>query len=222
MPRDFQAPFTLPPGATEVVCVRHGSSAAADGLLDGRSDPPLSPRGLAQAEAVAQRLGRISAAGLFVTPLRRTAQTAAPLAVRLQLEPVVIADLREVHLGAWEGQFAARFRERDPLSEQILATGRWDVIPEAEDMDAFSARVRAGMEAIADAVGPDATAVAVLHGGVIAEAFRQAADSRPFAFLYAENASVSRLLRLPSGRWAIGSFNDISHLAAPAEAKAEA
>lgn len=218
MPRDFQAPFTLPAGATEVVCVRHGSSQAAERAGDG--DPPLSPRGHAQAEAVARRLGTVAAAGLFVTPLRRTAQTAAPLAARLGLDPVVIADLREVHLGTWEGQFAARFRERDPLSDRILATGRWDVIPDAEDMDAFAARVRAGMETIAAAAGPDATAIAVLHGGVIAEAFRQAADSLPFAFLYAENGSVSRLLRLPSGRWAIGSFNDISHLVPPAEGEA--
>lgn len=220
MPRDFQAPFTLPAGATEVVCVRHGSSAHVEGPPGEHADPPLSPRGLAQAEAVAHRLGGTPAAGLFVTPLRRTAQTAAPLAARLGLEPVVIAELREVHLGAWEGQFGARFRERDPLSERILATGRWDVIPDAEDMDAFSARVRAGMDAVAAAVGPDAIAIAVLHGGVIAEAFRQAAGSLPFAFLYAENASVSRLLRLPSGRWAVGSFNDISHLTAPAEVEA--
>jgi len=220
MPRDFQAPFTLPAGATEVVCVRHGSSAATDGVRDDHSDPPLSPRGLAQAEAVARRLGEVPAAGLFVTPLRRTAQTAAPLAARLGLDPVVIAELREVHLGAWEGQFAARFRDRDPISERILATGRWDAIPDAEDMDRFSARVRAGMDAIAAAVGPDATAIAVLHGGVIAEAFRQAAGSLPFAFLYAENASVSRLLRLASGRWAVGSFNDISHLTALAEVEA--
>jgi 2,3-bisphosphoglycerate-dependent phosphoglycerate mutase len=215
MPRDFQAPFTLPAGATEVVCVRHGSSSHDDpGLVDGHSDPELSPRGLLQAEAVADRLGATAAAALFVTPLRRTAQTAAPLAQRLGLAPAVVADLREIHLGQWEGQFAARFARRDPLSDEVLATGRWDVIPDAEDMDGFSARVAAGMTAIADAVGPDATAIAVLHGGVIAEAFRQATGSMPFAFLYAENASISRLMRLPSGRWALRSFNDIAHLAA--------
>jgi probable phosphoglycerate mutase len=214
MPRDFQAPFTLPAGATEIVCVRHGSSAEADGLVDGHSDPALSARGLIQAEAVAARLGTAGAAGLFVTPLRRTAQTAAPLAERLGLEPVVVGDLREVHLGAWEGQFSARMRDHDPISDEILAAGRWDVIPEAEDMDGFSARVRRGIDQIADAVGSDATAIAVLHGGVIAEACRQATGSLPFAFLYAENGSVTRLLRLASGRWALGSFNDISHLAA--------
>ena len=214
MPRDFQAPFTLPAGASEIVCVRHGSSAEADGLVDGHSDPALSARGRAQAEAVATRLGGADAAGLFVTPLRRTAQTAAPLAARLGLEPVVVRDLREVHLGVWEGQFSARMRGRDPISDEILAAGRWDVIPEAEDMDEFGARVHSGIESIADAVGPDRTAIAVMHGGVIAEACRQATGSLPFAFLYAENASVSRLLRLASGRWALRSFNDISHLEA--------
>jgi probable phosphoglycerate mutase len=214
MPRDFQAPFTLPAGATEVVCVRHGSSAEADGLVDGHSDPALSARGLVQAQAVAARLGATPCAALFVTPLRRTAQTAAPLAQRVGLAPIVVRDLREVHLGVWEGQFSARMRGRDPISDEILATGRWDVIPEAEDMDAFATRVHAGMEQIAATVGPDATAIAVMHGGVIAEACRQATGSLPFAFLYAENASISRLMRLASGRWALRSFNDISHLAA--------
>jgi probable phosphoglycerate mutase len=214
MPRDFQAPFTLPAGASEIVCVRHGSSAEAGDHLDGHADPELSPRGRVQAEAVAERLGRMAATALFVTPLRRTAQTAAPLAERLGLVPIVVGDLREVHLGSWEGQFTARMKERDPISVDVLAAGRWDVIPDAEDMDLFSQRVLGGLEQITRTVGPDATAIAVLHGGVIAEACRQATGSRPFAFLYAENASITRLLRLPSGRWALRSFNDVAHLTA--------
>jgi probable phosphoglycerate mutase len=214
MPRDFQAPFTLPTGASEIVCVRHGSSAEAHDHLDGHHDPELSPRGRVQADAVAERLGHLTAAALFVTPLRRTAQTAEPLAERLGLVPIVVGDLREVHLGSWEGQFTARMKERDPISVDVLAAGRWDVIPDAEDMDAFSERVLGGLEQVARTVGPDATAIAVLHGGVIAEACRQATGSRPFAFLYAENASITRLLRLPSGRWALRSFNDVAHLTA--------
>ncbi|WP_187369421.1 histidine phosphatase family protein [Baekduia soli] len=222
MPRDFQRPFTLPAGATEIVCVRHGSSAGiADGhtlgLVDGHSDPPLSDRGHVQADAVAQRLRGTDARRLFITPLRRTAQTAEPLARVLDLAPVVIEELREVHLGEWEGQLSSRMGD-DPVSAEILATGRWDVIPDAEDMDAFSARITAGMARMADAVGPDGTGVAVLHGGVIAEACRQATDSLAFAFLYAENASITRLLRLDSGRWALRTFNDIAHLTELAEA----
>jgi probable phosphoglycerate mutase len=220
MTRDFQRPFTLPSGASEIVFVRHGSSSrvAPEGQIvtgDGQHDPPLTEDGHRQADAVAQRLGDLPVAGLFITPLRRTAQTAAPLGARLGHEPVIVPDLREVHLGDWEGQFSARVVGRDPLSKEIFAAERWDVIPNAEDMDAFSERVRRGMEQIVTTVGPDATAVAVVHGGVIAEACRQVTRSLAFAFLYAENGSITRLIRLAGGRWAMASFNDTAHLARP-------
>jgi 2,3-bisphosphoglycerate-dependent phosphoglycerate mutase len=221
MPRDFQRPFTLPEGATEVVFVRHGSSArhAPDEsveLIEGQSDPPLSTAGREQALAVAERLADERVRGLFVTPLRRTSETAAPLAERIGHQPVVIPDLREIHLGDWEGEWTSRVIKRDPLSKEIFAAGRWDVIPNAEDMDAFGDRIRSGMNAVADAVGPDGVGVAVVHGGVIAEVCRQATGSHAFAFLYAENASITRLLRVRTGRWALRSFNDTAHLQASA------
>lgn len=217
MPRDFQRPFSRPKGATEVVFVRHGSSHSDPdgppmGLVDGHADPPLSDRGRRQAVAVAERLASEPASGMYVTPLRRTSETAAPLAERLGLDPVVVDDLREVHLGDWEHDFRLRIAGPDPLTLDVFAAQRWDVIPNAEDMDTFAARVRRGIDAIADATGPDASAIAFVHGGVIAEICRQATQSAAFAFLYAENGSISRLIRLSSGRWALRSFNDISHL----------
>jgi probable phosphoglycerate mutase len=217
MPRDFQRPFVLPEGATEVLLVRHGSSGRqphVDGLdlVDGQNDPPLDEAGLRQAEAVSMRLAQWRADQLFVTPLRRTRQTAAPLADRLGCEPVVVPELREVHLGDWEGQLNARVAAGDDLSHAIFAAERWDVIPNAESMDAFSDRVRRGMTHLIETVGPQAVAVAFVHGGVIAEACRQTTGSQAFAFLYAENASITRLVRMASGRWALISFNDTAHL----------
>ena len=90
------AGFELPPDAKEIVVVRHGASATLVpgepfALLDGHSDPPLSPAGEEQARAVAERLAGEPLQALFVTPLQRTAQTAAPLAAATGLEPVVIA-----------------------------------------------------------------------------------------------------------------------------------
>jgi probable phosphoglycerate mutase len=221
MPRDFQRPFTLPKGATEVVLVRHGSSESHrdDGpmaLIDGHSDPPLSDRGRRQALAVADRLGDEPFSDVFVTPLRRTAETAAPLAARLAHEPVVIDELREVFLGDWEHDFRGRVaaQDQDQLSFDVFAEQRWDVIPNAENMDSFADRVRTGMDRVADLTGPDRVSLAVVHGGVIAEICRQATGSQAFAFLYAENGSVSRVIRLGSGRWTLRCFNDISHLGA--------
>src|SRR5215212_4475498 len=107
MPETYhQRQFALPPGATEVILVRHGASApAVPGepfpLLDGRADPPLAPEGERQALAVAERLAGEGLAALYVTPLRRTSETAAPLVERTGLRPEVVADLREVSLGEW-------------------------------------------------------------------------------------------------------------------------
>src|SRR3712207_3502052 len=133
-----QRRFAPPPGSTEIVLVRHGASAEAVPdkpfeLLDGHADPPLAAEGHEQARAVAERLAGEEVAGLFVTPLRRTQETAAPLAERLGLEPVVVDDLREVMLGDWEGgKLRIHAAQGDPLFFRMLEEERWDVIPNAE------------------------------------------------------------------------------------------
>jgi 2,3-bisphosphoglycerate-dependent phosphoglycerate mutase len=218
-PTYHQRSFALPPGATEVILVRHGATApAVPGepfpLLDGRGDPPLAPEGEAQALAVAKRLAGEGLAGIYVTPLQRTAQTAAPLAERTGLEPEAVPDLCEVSLGEWEGgEFRIRMAERDPVALQAVAEERWDAIPGAETMDSLAQRVRAGVEAVVAAAGPDVAVAAVVHGGVIGEACRQATGSRPFAFVHADNGSLTRLVVIPGGPWLLRSFNDTAHLA---------
>jgi 2,3-bisphosphoglycerate-dependent phosphoglycerate mutase len=214
-----QRAFALPPGATEVILVRHGASApAVPGepfpLLDGHGDPPLAqPEGVAQAAAVADRLAGEGLAGVFVTTLRRTHETALPLARRTGLEPVVVPELREVSLGEWEGgEFRIRMAEGDPVALQAVAEERWEVIPGAETMASLAERVRAGVEAVAAAAGPDVSVAAIVHGGVIGEACRQATDSRPFAFVHSDNGSLTRLIVLPDGSWLLRSFNDTAHL----------
>lgn len=201
--------------------VRHGASQpAVPGepfpLLDGHGDPALAPEGEVQAVHVAERLAVEPLAGLFITPLRRTAQTAEPLAAVLGVEPIVVPELREVFLGDWDGgEFRVRMAEGDPIAIQAVLEERWDVIPGAETMESFEARVRAGIEAVA-AAGPDVTVAAIVHGGVIGEVCRQATASRPFAFVHADNGSLTRLVILPGGRWLLRSFNDTAHLAAAA------
>jgi 2,3-bisphosphoglycerate-dependent phosphoglycerate mutase len=204
------------------VLVRHGASQpAVPGepfpLLDGHGNPVLAPEGEEQAIYVAERLAVEPPAALFITPLQRTAQTAEPLAAVLGLEPVVVPELREVFLGEWDGgEFRVRMAEGDPIAIQAVVEERWDVIPGGEPMEAFARRVRAGIEAVAAAAGTDVTVAAFVHGGVIGEVCRQATESRPFAFIHADNGSLTRLVILPGGRWLLRSFNDTAHLPAAA------
>jgi probable phosphoglycerate mutase len=79
-------------------------------------------------------------------------------------------------------------------------------------MDEFSARVRRAVETIAAGVGPGAAAVAVCHGGVVAELCRQATGSRAFAFLRNDNTAVTRVVLHADGGLLLRSFNNICHL----------
>jgi 2,3-bisphosphoglycerate-dependent phosphoglycerate mutase len=217
VPRFAQERWIPPADATELVLVRHGASAdAIPGrpfpLLDGQGDPPLAPHGREQAARVAARLAPEPLTGLYVSPLARAAQTAEPIAAACSLEPTVVGELREVHTGEFEGgEFRIRVARRDPVILRVFAEERWDVIPGAEPMDAFAARVRGAADAVVAAAGPGA-AIVVSHAAWIAELCRQATASRAFAFTMIENASITRLVVLADGRWILRGFNDTAHL----------
>ena len=213
-----QSRFSPPPGATEILLVRHGESAPhVEGesfdLVDGHGDPPLAPGGWEQAKLAAQRLidtgERIAA--VYVTTLQRTHQTAEPLLEYLEMEATEIADLREVFLGDWEGgEFRKRVADADPIAQRMYVEQRWDVIPGAEPAHQFENRVRRGIERIATD-HPDELVVAVVHGGVIGQIMNIATGSTGFAFTGADNASISHIV-VDGDRWVVRCWNDTSHL----------
>jgi 2,3-bisphosphoglycerate-dependent phosphoglycerate mutase len=218
-PRLFrQHRFAPPPGACELIFVRHGESRpAVEGemfpMRDGHGDPPLAVEGIEQAEQVAARLvtsgERIAA--IYVTTLQRTHQTAAPLAAQLGIEPRVEADLREVFLGDWEGgEMRRRVIDRDPVAVTMFEQGRWDVIPGGEPDSAFRSRVAGAVERIAT-THPDELVVAVVHGGVIGQIMNIATGSSGFAFVGADNASITHVV-VTAERWIVRCWNDTAHL----------
>jgi len=208
--------FTPPPGATTVLLVRHGESAPAHPerpfpLRDGHGDPALDPNGVRQAELLADRLQHEAIDAVYVTTLRRTRETAEPLAERLGLPLRVEAGLREVYLGDWEGGL---LRERaaagDPIFQQIFAEQRWDVIPGAEPHNDFDERTWNGFLRIV-AEHPDQRVVAVSHAGVIGQLLHHVTGSHRFAFSGADNASISEVVATPE-RIVLRRYNDVSHL----------
>jgi probable phosphoglycerate mutase len=211
-----QLRYSSPVGATEIVLVRHGESEPADPdrpfpLLGGRGDPALSPLGQEQAVLVADRLVATHVDAIYVTSLRRTAETAAPLATRLGLEPSVEPDLAEVLLGEWEGgTYRQRISERDPLASQIFEQERWDVIPGAESNESIAARVGSAITRLAGA-HRDGRVICFAHGGTIGAVLAIATGSRPFAFIGSDNGAISTIV-VTSSRWLLRGYNDRSHL----------
>ena len=72
--------------------IRHGLAAA--GLDD--LDPGLAPLGHEQAAITARALGKLTPSRLVVSPLRRTRETADPIAAAFGLEPEVREEVAEV------------------------------------------------------------------------------------------------------------------------------
>jgi probable phosphoglycerate mutase len=208
--------FALPAGATDLLLVRHGESAPARldapaPLVDGHSDPELAPEGRAQAEKLADRLAHEQIDAIYVTTLRRTAETAAPLAQRLGIEPRTEPDLREIYLGEWEGiAFRKYVSEGHPTAVRMFTERRWDVIPGAESNDDFGTRVRRGLTRIVTA-HPGQRVVVVVHGGVIGQALGLVTGTSAFGFIGADNASISQVVAMPDP-WVLRRFNDTAHL----------
>ena len=216
-PREYrQHRYAAPAGATQLILVRHGESRAATPanpfpLVDGQGNPELAPNGQQQALRVAERLRHLPIDAIYVTSLVRTVETAAPLAAQLGLAPIVEPDLREVHLGDWEGGlFRVKAFENDPIFQQMQAEQRWDVIPGAESRSQIQARVDRALAKIASR-HPDQLVVAVVHGGIVGHILSHAVGASHFAFNGCDNGSISQVV-LADGRMIVRGFNETSHL----------
>lgn len=218
-----QQAYVMPESATEILLVRHGTSEAYDPrrphpLVNGRADPSLSSEGKLQALKLAERLGTEQIDAIYVTPLRRTVETAAPLAERLGVTAVVVPELIEVQLGEWEGGIIRqRVAERDPLVDELNRSERWDIIPGAESNEALQARVRRGLIAIsARHVG--GRVAAIVHDGVIGAALAIATGGTSFRFHGSGNCSISSLV-IDGAIWRLRRFNDTAHLVSLVDGK---
>lgn len=216
-PKTFPQTFLEPePGACQVVLVRHGQSepyvpGQPFPLVEGHGDPALSPRGLWQATRVGERLQGHPIDAIYASSLRRTQQTAAPLAAALDLNIRIDADLREVFMGDWEGGlFREMAAEGHPAVTAMRLSGDWGEIPGAETNAELTSRTVASIERIA-LTHPGEMVAVFCHGGVIAALLRHATQTGALVFRGVRNASLTHLY-VSEQEWLLRTFNDSSHI----------
>lgn len=116
-----------------LVLVRHSVTDASQSgrNLGRRGDPPLTEAGATLAarlaDVLAIEIGELphDELRLVTSPARRCRQTAEPVALRLGIGAVEVAEeLIEIDYGAWDGLTADECRRRDP---ELRA--RWEVDP---------------------------------------------------------------------------------------------
>ncbi|MDB4949910.1 MAG: Phosphoglycerate mutase [Gemmatimonadetes bacterium] len=143
--------------------VRHASTAWNEaGRYQGWGDPPLSPRGRAEALALGPALAAEAFDRVVASDLARTAETARIALPSAEIE----ADprLREMHFGAWEGLTWNECVARDGrLVHRWVSDPAAHAPPDGETLAAFEARIA---EALAEL--PSAGRILwVVHAGVI-------------------------------------------------------
>jgi len=153
---------------TTILFVRHGTTATTGTVLPGRAPGlHLSERGIAEASEVAERLRELAhkPSALYISPLERTRETAAPIAKALRLKPVVDRGLLECDFGLWTGKRLATLARRAEWRtvQHAPSTFRF---PEGESFVEMQLRMWETVSAIAKR-HPHRTVVVVSHADPI-------------------------------------------------------
>jgi len=202
-------------GRTQLIIVRHGQTEwNIKGIRQGHLDSALTSKGMAQAKALAQRLGRESFSALYRSDLGRAVQTAKEIAALTGHEIVTDPRLRERHLGIFQGLNAEQLSDKYPEERRQFRTMGPDyVIPGGESMRQQVDRNVAYLNELA-AKHQGEQIVVVTHGGVVSGFFRHTleislAAPRRFEFV---NAGLN-IFTHEEGNWMLLTWGDVSHLA---------
>jgi probable phosphoglycerate mutase len=221
--------------AVELVLVRH---AEPEWVRDGLSidDPPLTERGLKQADMLARWLADEKFDEVLVSPLLRARQTAAPLLARLG-HPWRTADwLHEIRNPVWHGTPAERAAEAFKADQALPSHRRWEGLPGGESVREFVQRIRGDAAVFLDERGvrpvggdlpvwqlrePGSRILLVAHAGTnsVLTCFLLGLQSVPWEWerFVIGHASVSRIETLPVGdghTFSLTRLSDVEHLPA--------
>jgi broad specificity phosphatase PhoE len=220
-----------------VTLVRHGDPDWAPGGGLSVNDPGLTPFGHRQAESLAGALARTPVDALYVSPYRRSRETAEPVAKATGCAPEVVEGLAEIGVavaGLTQEEVDRYFQEgsRRPLREH------WAGWPGAESFADFHARVTHALEALLARHGvvparehdftvwsvpePAPSIVIVAHGGTNAVLLTHLLDVRPVPWewlrfesqLAAYSVAEARPIGQRGSVWSLQNFNEVDHLRA--------
>jgi probable phosphoglycerate mutase len=199
---------------TTLLLVRHGNTPLSGTRFSGRGDPELTEAGQAQARAVADRLaGTKDVAAVVSSPLRRTRQTAAPIAAALGLEPGTDDGLVETDFGRWDGRTFAEVEAEWPAERAAWLADPAVAPPGGESVNQVARRVRKSRDRLLAAY-PGGTVVVVSHVTPI-KLLLCAALGAPTSSLFRmhlDTASLSTVDWYPDGPAVLRLFNDTSYL----------
>ncbi|WP_302504057.1 alpha-ribazole phosphatase [Geoalkalibacter halelectricus] len=152
---------------TRLYLLRHGQvEGFGNKRYNGQADVALTPLGQEQSQALGERLADRPLAAVYTSDLSRCAYAARCLAAPQGLQPIPLAEMRELHIGEWEGRTWQELQEIYP--EQWRARLKDLVnyrVPGGESLAEMATRVRPALEEIISRHRGEEIAL-VGHGGV--------------------------------------------------------
>lgn len=210
--------------------------AQPEWVRDGRTmvNPNLTELGYLQAERLGKALVDESFDELYVSPLTRARETAAPILEVIGHDEVVDPWLEEIRDPDWHGVPAERAAKAFADLRARPSHELWDGLEGGEAMSEFVVRVRAGAAAFLEQHGmrpvagelpvweiddPERRIGFVAHAGtnsvVVCHLLGLSPTPWEWDRLVMRHASISRLVALPVGDgfvFSLTSLSDVEHL----------
>lgn len=138
-----------------LIFLRHGEPEwhGDDGL--GRTDPPLTELGRAQAVAASGHLADEGITDIWVSPAARSQQTAIPVAERLGIDPVTKDWALEVQIPVIGGKTKEQVRKLFGPARLVPVQAWWQGIDGCEAYSDFTDRVSGGLDHELETLGAE-------------------------------------------------------------------
>ena len=206
---------------TEIYLIRH---AQAEGniyrMMQGHWDGDVTPMGLLQIDALAERMRDVKIDALYASDLYRTRLTASAITRYHDVPLHTSKQLREINVGRWETLFFGNVIHDEPaLSHAFMYEQDKFSIEGGETYAQVGQRAYAELEKIVRRHSNQT--VAIVSHGVTIRCLLSRVTGIPLqnveALPISRNTSISRLL-WEDGRYTLLSMNDAEHLAPLGEA----
>ena len=194
-----------------IILIRHGETVwNVEGKMQGHGDSPLTDLGIAQAQAVGERLRHAAFTTLYASDLGRTMDTARYIATVTGHEIVPDQRLRERNVGTFQGITVREAREKYP--DLWHSTDPHTAAPNGESSHELRMRAMDVLDDLASRHPGESIAV-VTHGGFLSVALRYilgtpADQQRRFRVF---NAAINIIAKAQDD-WSIYTLGEIHHL----------
>jgi len=199
---------------SRLLLVRHGHTKLNnERRFWGKTDVPLSDKGIRQAEQLRDRLAKQKIDAIYASNLSRTQTTAEIIASRHKAGIATHAELAEINFGYTEGLTFAEIQKLHPeLAEEL---NNWSIKPKfpgGESLDELNNRAQKFLKRLKKHK-PEETVLIVSHSGTLRLMIYNLLEIgiEHWRQMQLDLASVSIVETYPQGA-ILSLLNDVSHL----------